>query len=185
MAFLRPVQPQWRAPYVGRAFIADTYRGVLRVRAWPRKRGQPKQAHARANLDLHNLYLRLYSILSEVELEVMRAAIKEHNRTHVGVRGSAAIRQRDWVVQWLRGRGFGVELPDGTRLYPHGMRRDASHLLDHISDVPGSIMHKTTTDWAGAAACKEGAIFTMTTQKCWPGCCPSDAEQPEQCGDAI
>lgn len=161
MPLLRPTGITWRPPSIGKVAVVSPWRGKLRVQAWPRKRGLPTDPKAKARLDLFALIQRVLKNLQELEISAMREGIRKHNKSHRGQRGSAAIRQRDWHHQRMMGRGFAFDLPDGRTLYPPGVHRTASKLLDHIAADPGEIALRLDSRWDGIQRPAQQSVFTM------------------------
>lgn len=161
MALFAPTGQQWRPPRLGKAAIVSPYRGILRAQAWPKKRGQPTDPKAKARIEMFRLLQRLQKLLRDEEISSMREAIKNHNRTHRGQRGSAAIRFRDWQHQRLAGRGFAFDFADGLTVYPPGVARTASHLLDHIDERETSLATRTASEWTGLRPTGEAQLLVM------------------------
>lgn len=151
MSFLAPTGAQWRTPQYGKSVIVSTSRGVLRVQAWPRKRGLPKTKPEQNRLSVFSLYQRLIKWLAHWETNYARKAIAEHNRTHRGQRGSAAIRFRDWQTQRLYGRGVAVTTDENIVFYPAAVSRDASFIMDHTTSDNGQISQRASSSWGSIA----------------------------------
>lgn len=147
MSFLSPTGTQWRTPQFGKSVIVSTYRGVTRIQAWPKKRGQSKNQVQINRQRLFALVQKAVKHLSHWEVNYVREAINEHNRTHRGQRGSAAIRLRDWQTQRLYGRGFAITMPGFGTIYPPACKVDCTEILDHASDVPNSTLMRGLEEW--------------------------------------
>lgn len=145
---------------MGKSYIVNSYRGLIRVQGWPRPRGPAKTIHERNRHTLFTVYQGLYKRLHPREIEADRAAIEAHNRTHRGQRGSAAIRLRDWVTQRLYGRGVALTLDDSRVVYPAAIARDASHILDHVTDQPFQLLQHSGQEWGAITPGTPGAILT-------------------------
>lgn len=161
MPIFAPVRMIDRPPSIGKEAVVSPWRGILRAQKWPRPRGLPKDRKAKARLELFALVQRIIKNLNEFETRAMREGIRQHNKEHAGQRGSAAIRQRDWHHQRLMGRGFAFDLPDGTTLYPAGVHRTASKLLDHIADLPGELAHRQADSWDGVPPPTSRSVLTQ------------------------
>lgn len=147
MSLLRPLGSQWREPELGRTIIVSTWKGVLRVQGWPRKRGLPKEPSQINRLTLFSWYQRLIKRLTAQETIYEQDTIRQYNKENRGQRGSAAIRFRDWETQRLYGRGVGIIIRPGLTIYPPAISRDASFILDWTTQTPGQILQRGSTQW--------------------------------------
>jgi hypothetical protein len=94
------------------------------------------------------------------EVEYERRMVANHNRTHTGQRGSAAIRLRDWQTQRFYGRGLMVIAEDLATFYPAAIARDASLILDHTTDEPGHLLQRNPNQWGSIPAGLPGQVLT-------------------------
>lgn len=147
MSFLAPTGSQWRTPQWGKNVIVTSQGGKLVAQSWPRKRGPAKTSEEKARQLFFSLFNGLIKRLHPRESEHEREALRNHNRNNRGQRGSAAIRLRDWQMQRLYGRGILIDLPDGLKIYPPGISRDAARILDHVAAAPGSLLTRGTDEW--------------------------------------
>jgi len=147
VSFLRPTGSQWRTPEYGRSVIISSYRGITRVQRWPRKRGAAKTSADANRRTIFALFQKLIKALGPTETMYAREALAEHNRTHRGQRGSAAIRFRDWQTQRLYGRGIAITTDEGITFWPAAVRRDASFILDHVAAGVGQLLQRNATEW--------------------------------------
>jgi hypothetical protein len=145
---------------MGKSYIVSSWRGVTRVQGWPRKRGLPKQNLAFTRLVIFKGVQAIIKWLTPHETDYLRESIARHNRTHRGQRGSAAIRMRDWQTQRLMGRGVAVIVRPGLTLYPAAVARDASFIMDHISDQHGYILQRTAATWEQIPNGTPGQVLT-------------------------
>jgi hypothetical protein len=145
---------------MGKSYIVNSYRGITRVQAWPRKRGPAKTEDERLRQAIFTMWQGLYKRLHPREIEADRAAIEAHNRTHRGQRGSAAIRLRDWVTQRLYGRGIAVTTDFGVTFWPPAVHRDASLILDHVTDTPSDLLQRGGQEWQGTGPGSPGNLLT-------------------------
>lgn len=160
MSFLRPAGSQWRTPQLGKSVVVSSWKGLTRVQRWPKKRGIPKNEKHAKRLEVFRVFQRIIKALHPRETEYEREAIKEHNRTHRGQRGSAAIRFRDWQTQRLYGRGIAFTTPIGIIFYPPAIQRDASLILDWVSMEPGQILQHQGDEWGSIQHGQPGDILT-------------------------
>lgn len=147
MTFLRPTGSQWRTPEYGKNVIVSSWRGITRVQRWPKKVGAPRTPAEAARRYIFTLYQTLIKVLHPRECEYEREAIRQHNRTHRGQRGSAAIRFRDWQTQRLYGRGIAINVSPTLTFYPPAVSRDASLILDWVTDFEGQILQRGALTW--------------------------------------
>jgi hypothetical protein len=145
---------------MGKTYIVSSSRGVTRVQAWPKKRGPAKTQDDKDRQHIFKLYQALIKRLDPVETEYEREEIKQHNRTHRGQRGSAAIRFRDWQTQRLYGRGLAIDTDIGITFYPPAIHRDATDILDHVTDDTNYMITRNVTEWQGLAPGIAGQILT-------------------------
>lgn len=138
----------------------STCRGLLRVQRWPKKVGPPRTPQEDARRKLFGIYQGLIKRLSPVECNYEREAIKQHNRTHRGQRGSAAIRFRDWQMQRLYGRGVAITVSPELTFWPWGVNQDASKILDWCTDVQGNLLQRSAETWEDIPHGTEGQLLT-------------------------
>jgi hypothetical protein len=138
----------------------STSRGVLRAQAWPKPRGAAKTTDEKNRQLIFSAYQGLIKRLTPYETESERNAIATHNRTHRGQRGSAAIRLRDWQTQRLYGRGVLITNDSGPCFFPAALRRDASHILDHVAAEAGQMMQRDIVEWTALPAGSVGHALT-------------------------
>lgn len=90
--------------FVGQ-IIVDTYRGQLRVRKWPRKRGRPKSAAVRAGNEWFKKVVKLMKIAAPSQQAVAIDAAK-----------GTGLYPRDLLMNAMSGGMFDIVLPDGRVL---------------------------------------------------------------------
>ena len=147
MSFLAPTGTQWRTPQYGKSVIVSTWRGMIRVQAWPRKRGRAKSELEQIRRDQFAVIQHMVKYIHPRETIHESEALANYNRKHRGQRGSAAIRLRDWQTQRLYGRGLVFDVQGLATLYPPAIKRDASHILDHCTSIEGSILQRADEGW--------------------------------------
>jgi len=149
--FLRPTGSQWRTPEMGKAYIVNSWRGITRVQIWPKARGPAKTLDEQNRQLIFRLYQQLIKRMIFRETENEREGIIQHNRTHRGQRGSAAIRLRDWQTQRLYGRGVAVTTSMNVVFYPPAIKRDASNIMDHVTAEHGQLCQRQLDRWTDSA----------------------------------
>lgn len=162
MPLFRPTGGAWRPPYTGREVVVSPWRGQMRVQRWPRQRGLPKKRRDRVRLEIFALLQKAIKHLSARETLSIQNALRRHNQTHAGQRGSAAIRHRDWQHMRMSGRFFAITLPGGLIAYPPAIKRDASKMLDHTTDTPNTLATRGPLEWQGTPPGEPGTFFTAS-----------------------
>lgn len=127
-----------RTPALKGTLNIDVFRGKIRVRAWPSKRGTPKSEVVRQN----NLKFKMANLLTKYlaarEQQVCREA------TH-----RTPLLPRDVMLMGMYGRFAYIVFQDGRRLYTMSMRSDVSESLDVITATPGQILIRGADWWEG------------------------------------
>jgi hypothetical protein len=159
VSFLRATGSQWRTPELGKNVIVSSWRGITRVQRWPKKVGPPRNENEAKRRKIFALYQLLIKWIGSKESEYERQAILDHNRTHRGQRGSAAIRFRDWQTQRLYGRCVAITTDSGIVFYPPAVSRDASFILDHATAEHGAILQRTVDKWGAIAQGSPGDVL--------------------------
>lgn len=129
---------------------------------WPRKRGLPKQTYQRAGLERLRIAQNAVKHMPGDDVTPMREGLQTFMDRHRGVRGTAAIRLRDWLTQVVYGRAWSLQLPDGTVVYSAQVQRDCSDFLDWLEPRIGSLVTRTDEAWLPTVNCKRGRLLTLT-----------------------
>jgi len=172
VAGIRPGGASRRTQYGGKVWLSYTVHGRTYVRKWPRARGKPKLPWALANLKRMAVAQRAVRQWQPEATKHMQEGLDTFLREHVGLRGTAAIRLRDWLTQVMYGRAWDLVLPTGKKLYSYAAIRDASDFLDWLEPRYGSVLVRTPDGWHGTWNCKPGGVFTMAPDYATPLCCP-------------
>lgn len=173
MAMLRPGRSSRRRLSLKGGAVLRVQNGRTYAQAWPRKRGKPRQKYQQAGLRRMTVSQRMNRYVPAEEYETMNQGLQQFLKRHTGVRGTAAIRLRDWMTQVIYGRAWRLELPNGRVLWPAAAQRDVSDILDWIDPRPGSLMTRTADSWLPTVNCKVGSVLTMTDSRAAPACCPA------------
>lgn len=155
------------------AVLLRVSHGRTYAQGWPRRRGQPSASYQKASLERMSASQRMVKYMPAAERATMEAGLARFMRQHTGIRGTAAIRLRDWLTQIVFGTAWAAVAPDGTVFYSAKMRRDCSDFLDWIEPRIGSLMVRTDAGWRTTINCKKGAMLTMTDGGIYPDCCAS------------
>ena len=148
---------------MGKTFIVSSWRGILRLQGWPRKRGPAKHLDDQNRQLIFRLWSDLIKRLGPKETLTERQALIEHNRRNRGQRGSAAIRLRDWQTQRLYGRGIAVIATPQLIFWPPAIQRDAADILDHATAQPGQVLQRTQSRWGEIALGAANQVLTAGT----------------------
>lgn len=148
-----------RPQYRQRVYVVRSVQGRTVAQAWPSPRGQPKQPYMKAALDAFRVAQRGIKHWSPHEQEVMAAGLDEFMRKHRGVRGTAAIRMRDWLTMFTYGRAAKITIPGYDNTRTATQLRDASDWLDHAEPRLGSLLVRTGEAWLPTVQCQLGAVL--------------------------
>lgn len=157
----------------GKTIIVRPWRGQVIVQSWPRKRGQPKQPWAKWNLQRMIISRWLQKRVHPLATTTMDAALKDFLATHTGVKGTAAIRLRDWITQVIYGRAWMITGPDGTVYHTATQVRDASDWLDALCPRPGGVLIRAPDGWTTTVNCAPGKVLMLLGEGDVPGACPA------------
>ncbi len=141
-----PIRRKRPAPVRG-LFLPLAVCGQLRVQAWPKKRGTPDSEYMRGLIEWFSEVSRAGALVSPWERTVLQDMLSEWKRINTGQKGSAIIRERDWIQRVAMGRMWKIELEDFTFLWPATVRRDVSDALDILRPMFGSLMVRTSENW--------------------------------------
>lgn len=148
------------------------------AQTWPRKRGRSKLPWQRAQIERVRSIQRAVQQIPAEERSLMQRALAKFLRANRGVRGTAAIRERDLQTAHLSGRLFRPALPDGTDLNPASVYADASDILDWLEPRHGSMVVRTTDGWLPTVNCAPGRVLVQTLSIWEDGCCPNAGIPP-------
>lgn len=116
--------------------IVDTYRGNVRVRRWPKKRGKAKTIAEQQRRDTFRD--RLW--ISKFEAPPLQVAYRED--TH-----RSGIYPRDMSVMMTANKGFHIVNPDGTRQYNMTTLLNVSDILDVAAQLDGQMLIRENGLW--------------------------------------
>lgn len=126
--------------------MIDTFRGQLRARAWPRKRGKPKSAKTQQHVER---FVAVSRALKFGHPDEHAAAIKATKGT--------PLYTRDLLTMIAYNRAWYLEFQDGRTLYTVAMRQDVSDSLDVLSQRDGDILVRIDGLWRGVPQNQSGA----------------------------
>jgi len=131
--------------------MIDTYRGTLRVRKWPKKRPGPLHPNQQFWVD----WFRQANILAKY------AAAPDIISARRMTDGTPLM-PRDVQLMAMRGRLFYLTATDGRKIYSVAARDDVSESLDTLSQIPGSILARSSSLWVPILPGPSGTVLTST-----------------------
>lgn len=153
MATIMPGRSYRRPGYTKGAYVIYRRNGQLVVQGWPKKRGQPTQVYQKANLERFRIAAKAIKYWPTREVGPMRDALDQFMRENRGVRGTAAVRFRDWQTSILAGRQWAFDSPGNKPLYPAAVVQDVSDLLDNLEPRYGSLLTRAPGGWLPTVQC--------------------------------
>lgn len=114
----------------------DMVNGSIRVRAWPRKRGQQATPKQKANQEK----------FAQVQRASRYIAPQTYSQIVNATQGTPLL-PRDIVTMIMFNRVAAFTLPDGRTLYPMPVRKDVSEALDSISQTEGDTLVRGPEGW--------------------------------------
>lgn len=151
MATIRRIPKRLRgASYRGRLMI-DAFRGVMRVRKWPKKRGPPTSPLQAFWVDW---FVQANRLAKYADGASMARAIQM-------TKGSGMY-PRDVLLKAMRGRLYNWVDQDGWRWYSMAAIGDISESLDVLAQTIGSVLVRAVDRWRAPAA---GNINDVLTYK--------------------
>lgn len=172
MAIIKPGRASRRPGYSAKVILSLVRKGKVYAQKWPRKRGTPPQEYQRAAIDRWKTGQQAVKYTSPREQSSMREGLGRYLDKNQGVRGSAAIRLRDWFLQNMAGRAWAVDTPDGRRIYSGAVVKDASDFLDGMEPRVGSLLTRTPTGWLPTVQCRPGYYLQSAGSGASTRCCP-------------
>lgn len=128
--------PSGRQPTFRGAFQLDTFRGEIRARRWPRKRGKPKTLAEKARQDWFRAVQKAADYWPSQTLRAI------HDAT-----AGTPLLPRDIVTHIASGRAAYFELPDGRKIYPMLIKTQVSEALDSLGQTEGMLIIRGAQYW--------------------------------------
>lgn len=172
MALITPGRASQRPPYFKRILSMVIRQGQLYVKAFPRKRKTAKQMWQIANQERFKIATQAIKYIHPDEQKTMQTGLQEFMAENKGVRGTAAIRLRDWYTSVMFGRAWAVRHPTEGIIYPATVLQDISDLLDLFDPRPGSLLVRGPKTWLPTVQCNENYILMLLPDCGLPDCCP-------------
>jgi len=149
MAKLTNIPRGKRGPSVRGSHMVDTFRGTIRVRKWPKKRGPPKSDAQKFWVDWFKQANFLAKYASDMD-------VKEAMEITAGT----GLYPRDVILQAMRGRLYWWVDENGWRWYPVAAINDVSETLDVLAQTIGSVLVRDTDRWRAPPAGTIGDVLT-------------------------
>lgn len=130
--------PNKRMPTHKGKVMVDTYRGALRVRAWPKPRGQAKTPAEKARQTKFAQIQRAYPWLAPAQVLWLRDQTE-----------NSPLMPRDVLTAMMYNRLMNFTLPNGKTLYPMPTYQDVSDALDAITQTEGETVVRGPNGWEG------------------------------------
>lgn len=130
-------------------FIIDSWRGVTRIRKWPKKQKK-----------IPNLGQQQQRTRFREAIEAAKRMDADQQQMAREASAHTQYLPRDFLVQLLYGRAFYFILPDGRKIFSMASRNDTSLLLDTISQEPGAILVRGDEWWTFLPPGPEGYVLT-------------------------
>lgn len=157
-----------RPPRAQKIYVADTFRGRLRVRKWPRPHGTKQEPHMLASWEWLAAMVDAYKWSDGRTIETARAA---------GI--ITRTRPQDHWLHVTAGRAYLIELISGLKIYPQRFVATLSHALDCAAFAEGAICVRASDGWRPLKAGQQGAVLTMgATVPLWSDSTEIDMSEP-------
>lgn len=171
MGLLRTGPGRSRLGYTPGSFLTRLVGSTVVSSSWPRTRSRRRSTLQRALQDRFRAIVDTVARLSPIETNALHDALREHNRRHTGLQGTATIRPEDLEHARLSGRLWAFLLPGGQLSIHVDALYDVSSYLDWLEPKVGSMVVRTKDGWRACDVCEPGAIFTCTPEGYIASCC--------------
>jgi hypothetical protein len=178
MATVLPGAASRRPGFTKRAYVIRRHNGKLVAQSWPRRRGKPKQSYQKANLRRMSVMAKAVKRWPTREVEPMRTGLNRFLQENRGVRGTAAIRFRDWQTAILSGRQWIFDTPDAGPIHPARLVQDVSDLLDNLEPRYGSLLTRAPDGWLPTVQCAPGYVLCSFHSQPAANACPPASTPP-------
>lgn len=179
MAGIQPGRSSRRPHSLRGAVVLLVKKGKIIAQSWPNKRGRSPHSYQRAQIDrIRALQRNVYNVPAE-ERSLLQRALKKFLDANRGVRGTAAIRERDFLTSNMAGRLYRPQAPQGRPLNTAAIHGDASDILDWLEPRMGGMIVRTSNGWLTTVNCGPGRVLTMTEETQETFCCPNASIAPK------
>lgn len=171
MGVIRTGPGRARLGYSPGSFLTRLIGQNVVTSAWPRARNRRLSLFALSLRERFAAIVNTVKYLSPLETNQMRDALRQWNREHTGLAGTATIRPEDMDHARLSGRLFGYVLPGGQLSIHIDALYDVTAYLDWLEPKAGSMVTRTAQGWRCTDPCQPDAYFTLTPDINLPSCC--------------
>lgn len=172
MGLIRTGPGARRPQYAPGAFLSRVVGPNVVASAWPTPRKRRRTLYARSIEERFREIVNTVKLLNPIETNAMRDALRRHNESHEGLRGTAAIRPEDLDQSRLAGRLWAFILPGGRISMHVDAIHDITCLLDWFEPQVGSMLVRTGKTWKATSPCQPGATMRLMPESMVPTCCP-------------
>jgi len=127
----------------------------------------------RAMLDRVRVIARAIKQIPAAERGPMQEALRRYMRQNAGVRGTAAVRERDWLMSLLTGRQWAIYDEQGRQFWPMASLMDVSDWLDHTGPRLGSMLMRGQDEWLPSHNCHPKSVLMYTAPGTHTMTCPA------------
>ena len=180
MALISPPGGRRRPEAPHRLWVVSTWRGLLRVAAWPRKRGRARDGFMKSLQQRFAATVQSLKYQHAREVAPITDATAKHNAEVSGLKGTARLRVRDVQTKIAAGRMFAFQRPDGKIIWPLELAAAVSEALDWTYPQPGALLTVRGGVWVPTRGCTPGALFTAAPENIPTGCCADAAFDQEE-----
>lgn len=125
-----------RLPTLRGSLMVDVVNGKVRIRAWPKKRGKPKNPHT----------IEQAEWFRQAQLATKYISPEQY-RMWTEARAGTPILPRDVMTSMFSQRLVAIHMPNGKVLYPMKLKAEVSQALDTISQTPGAMLVRGEEFW--------------------------------------
>lgn len=130
--------------------VVDSVRGSIRVRSWPKPRGENRHA-----TNKHwSAWLKAVTYLYRYQPASVQAQLMRDTKGTVWM-------PRDIFIAAVRGRAWLIQDELGRKYYPLAMVQEVSESLDAIAQLPGYMMYRGADLWLPLPAGTDGQVLTF------------------------
>lgn len=134
----QPIKAGGRAPSYRGSLMIDVVRGQVRIRKWPRPRGNNRPEIQKWWSEWLRQAMLLMKFAPPREIQLWRDAI-----------AGTPVKLSDIYLASMRGTLWVLEGPDGTQYWPEQAIEKVSQSLDLITAQPGGMIVRGNQQWQG------------------------------------
>lgn len=136
----QPIKAGGRAPSYRGTLMIDVSRGQIRIRKWPRPRGQNRPEIQKWWSEWLRQAMALMKFAPPREIQLWRDAV-----------AGTPVKLSDIYLASMRGTLWVLEGPDGQQYWPEQAIEKVSSSLDLITSQPGGMIVRGNQQWQGIA----------------------------------